>query len=344
MRILIISDAWQPQVNGVVRTYENLLEELLKQGHDVKVIGPDSFVSVPMPLYKEIRLALFPRRKLKRMIEDFNPEFIHVAVEGPLGRAAQRYCLKYDLPYTTSYHTHFPDYVAKRVGFLPKRFRRYIRSLAIAYIRRFHKKSAAMMVATQSLEDDLKAWGFKLPMRRLLRGARLDLFYPGENTEFKDHKGPLYLYVGRVAIEKNIEAFLELDLEGTKVIVGDGPSLNKLKKKYPDVLFMGKRVGEELASIYRSCDLFVFPSKTDTFGIVLIEALASGIPLAAYPVTGPKDIMTEEYLGAMDHDLSKAVEKALKVGTAEQRHNFVKENYSWEKVAEAFIDYQKELG
>jgi len=343
MKLLIISDAWQPQVNGVVRTYEYISSELRKRGHDVKVIGPADFISTPMPGYSEIRLALFPYRKLRKMIKDFNPDRIHIPVEGPLGRAARLYCKRNKVPFSSSYHTHFPDYVAKRVGWLPKRLRRSVKSMAINMIRRFHKKSSAMMVATQSLEDELRSWGFKNPMKRLLRGAKLDLFHPGEKTLFKDKEGPVMLFVGRIAVEKNLEAFLELDIPGTKVLVGEGPSKEKLMKKYPDAIFPGKKEGKELAEYYRSSDLFVFPSKTDTFGIVLIEALASGIPVAAYNVTGPKDIITKPELGVLDDNLQIAIEKALKLDNPEARIAHVRDHYTWENVAENFEKYITEM-
>lgn len=343
MRLLIISDAWQPQVNGVVRTYEHISAEMRKRGHNVKVIGPNEFISTPMPGYSEIRLALFPYHKLKKMIKDFNPDSIHIAVEGPLGFAARRYCLKHDLAFSTSYHTHFPDYVAKRVDWLPSSLKNMIRNIAIAHIRRFHKPSSQIMVATQSLENDLRAWGFRSPMRRLLRGAKTDIFHPGEKTLFKDKQQPIMLFVGRVAVEKNIDAFLEIKIKGTKVVVGEGPSLEKLQQKYPDVVFAGKKTGEELADYYRSSDVFVFPSKTDTFGMVIIEALACGIPVAAYPVTGPKDIITEPFLGNLNEDLKTAIEQALNTGTAEQRVAHTQQYYTWESVAESFENYTNTL-
>lgn len=338
MRILIISDAWHPQVNGVVRTYEHLMEELQKLGHDVKVIGPSEFKTMPMPSYPEIRLALFPYGKLKHKIEEFNPDKIHISAEGPLGQAGRKYCIKHKIPFSTSYHTHFPDYVAKRVAkHLPFLYKP-AHSIAKSIVRDFHSKSKAMMVATQSLEDELKGWGFKNPMHRMIRGAKLEQFYPGENTVYPNLKGPIAVYVGRVAIEKSIEDFLSMDWDGSKVIVGDGPARAELERKYPDAVFVGKKVGEDLAAHYRSADVFVFPSRTDTFGIVLIEALASGIPVAGYPVTGPVDILTEPFLGVMDEDLSTASKKALSCGTKEQRSDFVKENYTWEVAAQQFLN------
>lgn len=338
MKIMIISDAWHPQVNGVVRTYENLSEQLEKLGHTVKVVGPSDFrVSMPMPGYPEIKLAINPYGRLKKMIEAFDPDCIHVSAEGPLGWAGRKYCIKHNKKFTTSYHTHFPDYVAKRFAkHLPFLYD-FFHSNAKKLVKKFHSPSSRMMVATQSLEDELKSWNFKTPMHRLSRGVNLDMFYPGENTVYKNLKGPIAIYVGRVAIEKNLEEFLKMDWAGSKVIVGDGPSRKYLEKKYPDAVFVGKKEGEELAAHYRSADVFAFPSRTDTFGIVLIEAMASGLPVAGYNVTGPKDLIIEPFLGALDdHDLSKAAKAALKCGTAEERSEYAKKHYTWENAARQF--------
>lgn len=337
MKVLIISDAWKPQVNGVVRTYENLSEYLQNMGHKVKVIGPADFpFTIPTPGYSEIRLAIAPSRHLKKQIEGFEPDYIHISTEGPLGWAARKYCMKHNLDFTTSYHTHFPDYVAKRFAkYLPFTYK-IVHKLAKKFVRKFHAPSKAMMIATQSLEEELKSWGFKTPMHRLTRGVKLDQFYPGENTAYTGLKQPIALYVGRIAIEKNLEAFLDMNWDGTKVLIGDGPSLQGLSKAYPDVIFTGKKEGEDLAAHYRSADVFVFPSRTDTFGIVLIEAMASGLPIAAYDVTGPKDLITEDFLGVIDDDLSKAAYQALECGTREERANYVKDLYTWNKAAKQF--------
>lgn len=339
MKILIISDAWHPQVNGVVRTYEHLSTELEKQGHTVKVIGPADFpLRVPMLGYPEIKLAVLPYRRLKKMIEEFQPDSIHVSAEGPLGWAARRYCVKHNHAYTTSYHTHFPDYVAKRAAkFLPYLYN-FFHGIAKKIILKFHAPSTTMMVATQSLEDELSRWKMKPRMHRLSRGANLQQFSPGEKKLFNDLKRPVAIYVGRIAIEKNLEEFLKMPWDGSKVMVGDGPSLPALKKKFPDAVFVGKKEGMELGEHYRSADLFVFPSRTDTFGIVLIEALAAGLPIAAYNVTGPKDIITEPFLGAVhDDDLAIAAQEALKHGTPEQRSNHVKAYYTWENAGQQFV-------
>ncbi len=338
MKILIISDAWHPQVNGVVRTYENLSEQLQASGHEVKVIGPADFrVTMPMPGYPEIKLAITPYRRLSRIIEEYKPDSIHIAAEGPLGWAGRKYCKRHNLKFSTSYHTHFPDYVAKRLAkHLPFLYGT-IREAAKNLVRTFHGPSSRMMIATQSLENELKSWDFKTPMHRLTRGARLDIFHPGEKTLFNDLKRPVAIYVGRVAIEKNLEDFLKMDWPGSKVIVGDGPSKTALSKKYPDAVFVGKRHGADLAAHYRSADLFAFPSRTDTFGIVLIEALASGLPIAAYNVTGPKDIITQNFLGSLhENDLASAAREALKYGSPEERAAHVRNNYTWEKAGGQF--------
>lgn len=342
MKILIITDAWHPQVNGVVRTYEYLRDELIQKGHDVKVIGPGNFrYTMPMPGYDEIKLTLWPYRTLARMIEAFAPDSIHIATEGPLGWAGRRYCQKHGIEFTSSYHTQFPDYVAKR-------FARYCPfSYGVAYrltrcfIRRFHNPATVIMVATQSLIDDLKQMGFKNRMHIVSRGVQLDLFHPDGPGVFLDIKKPVALYVGRVAIEKNIEAFLDMNWAGTKIVVGDGPSMKDLSVRYPDVVFTGVKTGANLAAHYRSADVFVFPSRTDTFGIVIIEALASGLPVAGYNVMGPKDIITEDFLGVVGDDLSSAAKQALACGTPEQRAQYVKNHYTWDNAAQQFEEGTK---
>lgn len=344
-KFLIVSDAWHPQVNGVVRTYEHLCEELEKMGHEVKVIGPADFpLTMPMPGYAEIKLAFAPYGRLKRMIDAYNPDYIHIAAEGPLGWAGRRYCMRHGKSFSTSYHTHFPDYVAKRVAkHLPFLYKPS-KEIAKWIVRTFHAPSRVMMVATQSLEDELKSWNFKTPMHRLTRGAKLDIYYPGEKTVYQDLKRPVAVYVGRVSIEKSIEDFLKMPWHGSKVVVGEGPSLAALSRKYKDAYFPGKKIGKELAEHYRSGDVFVFPSRTDTFGIVLIEALASGLPIAAYKVTGPKDIVTEDFLGALEEtDLAKAALRALECGSPEARAEHVKSLYTWEHAGRQFAEALQRL-
>lgn len=342
MKLLIVSDAWHPQINGVVRTYEYLRDELVQMGHSVSVIGPADFrFTMPMPGYSEIRLTMLAYGHLKAMIEEHAPDNIHIATEGPLGWAARRYCKNNGIKFTTSYHTHFPDYTAKRIAkFLPFMYTP-VREMCKKFVKKFHALSSAIMVATQSLEDDLKAWGFESPMHRLTRGANLDLFYPAKNDGDKaEYNKPIALYVGRVAIEKNLEDFLNMGWPGTKVIVGHGPSFDHLKAKYPDAIFTGAKQGEELAGIYRAADVFVFPSKTDTFGIVIIEALASGLPVAGYDVTGPKDIITDDLLGHIhETDLQDAAERCVQNDSKalrQKRAEHVKNTYTWKKAAQQF--------
>lgn len=341
MKILIITDAWLPQLNGVVRTYENLGAAMRRRGHEVKVIGPADFpFKFPLPTYPEIKVTLFPYRRLSKMIEEYQPDKIHLSVEGSLGQAGRKYCLKHGRGFSTSYHTQFPDYVAKRFAkFMPPLYG-FFHELGKRYVRKFHSRASITMVATPSLRRTLQSWGFKNPMHHLTRGVDLDLFNPGEKTLFKDLKRPIALYVGRVAIEKNIEKFLEMDWAGSKVIVGTGPSMDELQSKFPDAHFVGIKVGEDLAAHYRSADLFVFPSRTDTFGMVIPEALACGLPVAAYNVTGPMDIITEDFLGALDDDnLGAAAKKALNApGTAQERFDHVVKYYTWDVTAEQYED------
>ena len=342
MKLLIITDAWHPQVNGVVRTYEHLSEEMIRLGHQVKVVGPSEFpVRFPLPGYNEIELALFPARRLSRIIEDYDPDYIHLSTEGPLGWAGRRYCKRNNRSFSSSYHTHFPDYVAKRVGKILPFLYRASHEWGKNFVRTFHKRSRIMMVATNSLEEELRSWGFKNPIQRLIRGVNIDIFYPLKKNEekqaFKGLKAPIALYVGRIAIEKNLRAFLEMEWNGSKVLVGDGPSRDRLTEEFPDAHFVGIKEGEELGKHYRSADLFVFPSKTDTFGMVIIEALASGLPVAAYNVTGPKDIITDDTLGMLTEDnLAEAAQKAITKGSSKKRSDHVRSTYIWSEVGKQF--------
>ena len=338
IKVLIISDAWYPQVNGVVRTYEHLRDELEAMNHAVEIIGPADFaVSMPMPFYPEIRLAINPYKRLKRMIEDFAPDKIHIATEGPLGWAGRKYCIRNNLPFSTSYHTQFPDYLAKRFAWLIPPLYNVVHRQAIKLVRRFHAASSILYTATPSLDEQLKSWGFETPMVRLTRGVDFSIFHPGEKTILKEHKAPIALYVGRIAIEKNLEDFLDMEWEGTKVLVGDGPARDWLEKRYPTALFVGKKAGHELADYYRSSDVFVFPSKTDTFGIVLIEALACGLPVAAYDVMGPKDIITAPELGILNDNFAQAAHMATGLPGAEKRVLYVQNNYSWDEAGKQFL-------
>ena len=326
MRILIVSDAWQPQVNGVVRTLTTLRQHLTKQGHDPVMITPDLFRSIPCPTYPEIRLALFPGRKMARTIEHLRPCVVHVATEGPLGLAARRYCVRRGIPFTTAYHTKFPEYLEARTPIQAK--------WTYKGMRWFHRPSAAVMVATQTVEDELYRNGFR-NIKRWSRGVDTMMFRP-RDEKLLDLPRPIALYCGRVAVEKNIEAFLALPEPTSKVVVGDGPQLAELSRKYPNAVFVGMKQGDELARYYAAADVFVFPSLTDTFGLVLLEALACGIPVAAYPVAGLLDVIGTAPVGCLHEDLAVAVREALKADRAACRAHA--EKYSWAASAAQFLD------
>lgn len=328
MRILIVTDAWGPQVNGVVRTLQAVIAELERTGHRVTRISPDQFASVPCPTYPEIRLALASARTIGDRIVAAMPDAIHIATEGPLGLAARRWCVRHNRPFTTAYHTQFPDYLAGRTGLPAGWFWRYMRW--------FHGPAHAILVATPTMARQLAAHG--LPRTRLWgRGVDLSLFRPDgpRHPAFARLPRPIQLYVGRVSVEKNMAAFLESAEPGSKLVVGDGPALAELKRRHPGASFLGALHGEALAAAYRSADVLVFPSRTDTFGLVMIEALASGTPVAAYPVPGPIDILTEE-AGCMDADLDRAIRGALGCDrTACTRHG---QRFNWEASARQFAE------
>ena len=327
-------------MNGVVRSYQHLTREWRAMGHEVRVIGPAEFTTLPMPGYSEIRLAFWPGRKMGRLIAQFSPDIIHIAVEGPLGWAARHYCLQHGLAFSTSFHTNFPAYIALRA---PRVFRATLERLALGALRRFHAHARHVFVATPSIEALLRDWGFRMPMARLSRGVDTTLFFPAPETRETprvDH--PTLLYVGRIAPEKSLETFLSLDAHALgphrKVIVGDGPALGSLRRRFPDAEFCGKLEGKALAEVYRRADVFVFPSRTDTFGIVLIEALASGLPIAAHDAPGPRDIVTEPSLGSLDDDLACAIRRALNApGGRAARAAHVRARYDWNSVAETFL-------
>ncbi|KAA5613305.1 glycosyltransferase family 4 protein [Rhodovastum atsumiense] len=332
-RILIVSDAWTPQVNGVVRTLATVAAELSAMGHTVEVVGPDRFRTMPCPTYPDIRLSLLPRRRLIRIIEAFNPDALHIATEGPLGLAARAWARRRGFAFTTAFHTRFPEYVQARIGLSP--------GLAYRFLRRFHGAGQGVMVATDSLRAELSRRGFHR-LRHWSRGVDLELFRPELRTEapdFVDLPRPVFAYVGRVAVEKNIRAFLDLDLPGSKVVVGGGPQLADLKRSYPGVHFTGARFGTDLARAYASADVFVFPSLTDTFGLVVLEALACGTPVAAYPATGPRDILAGATVsvGAIDADLRQAALRALQADRADCRA--YAETFSWRACAETFLTH-----
>ena len=340
MRILIITDAWQPQVNGVVRTYEHLTEELLRMGHDVKIIGPHNFkFRVPLPGYREIEMAVFPYRHLAPMIADYAPDSIHIATEGPLGWAAQTWCRRHNRRFSTAYHTMFPDYMAKRAGKYLKFLYGPTRNYGIYLVNKFHNRAAVVITTTPTINNILTSWGVNAPLAAIPRGVPVEMFTPDGPRALPPMEKKVALFVGRVAIEKNIEAFLNMEWDGLKIVVGDGPSLVSLRASYPDVMFVGKVTGPDLVKWYRTADVFVFPSKTDTFGIVLIEALSCGLPVAGYPVAGPQDIVTTPLLGATDEDLAQATSKALQAtGTKQERHDYMVKHYTWDAFARGFID------
>ena len=338
MRIALVSDAWAPQVNGVVRTLMTTVEQLRAQGHAVDPIMPDQFRTVPCPSYPEIRLALGSGRAVAARLQAAQADAIHIATEGPLGWAARRWCMDRGIPFTTSFHTRFPDYVAMRSRLPADWF--------WPIVRRFHGPASRIFAATETLADELAERG--LPQtHRWSRGVDLTLFGPdgAPLPALTSIEGPILLSVGRVAVEKNIEAFLAADVPGTKVVVGDGPARSTLEKRFPQVIFTGALHGERLAAAYAAADLFVFPSLTGTFGLVMIEALASGVPVAAFPVRGPIDIIGatgrgmfggRARIGALDEDLAAAIRLAMTADraacAAEGRH------YSWERCTGQFLD------
>lgn len=331
-RLTIVTDAWHPQVNGVVRTIENTNRELSRFGVEVSMITPERYRSVPMPTYPEIRLSLATYRQVGRAIEAERPDYLHIATEGPLGLMARAWAIRHAMPFSTSYHTRFPEYVAARfpvpIGWL------------YAFVRWFHSRSGACMVATESLRRELAGRGLT-NLKLWSRGIDTALFHPHElEDEPFGLKRPVFMTVGRIAVEKNLPAFLDLDLPGSKVVVGDGPARAELQERYPDVLFTGVKFGADLAAAYAQADVFVFPSKTDTFGNTILEALASGVPVAAFPVTGPVDILPEdERAGALDEDLARACMRALDASREQARA--LAETYSWPAAAAQFLDNVK---
>jgi glycosyltransferase involved in cell wall biosynthesis len=338
LRIAIASDAWFPQVNGVVRTLSATVDGLRARGHQVELITPDRFLTVPMPGYSQIRLAMAPRFTARRILEDFGPQIVHIATEGPIGWAARGWCRAHGVPFTTAFHTRFPEYASVRTG-LPV-------DVFWPIMQRFHGPSRAVMVATPSLSAELAARGIG-QTRRWSRGIDHSLFRPDGDLlpEIANLPRPILLNVGRVAPEKNLEAFCELDTPGSRVVIGDGPTLADMQRRYPQVHFLGPRTGAALAAAYRSADCFVFPSKTDTFGLVIIEALACGVPVAAYPVPGPLDILGAQGCGedaqlprpvaALDEDLGAAVARALTLSRADA--TALGASYSWENATNQFL-------
>ena len=334
MKIMLITDAWHPQMNGVVRTLEQTVKNLRLKGHIIEVIAPsDGYWTMPLPTYPDIRLAPFAKHDVERRIVHFSPEAIHIATEGPLGQAARALCLKWGMPFTTSYHTKFPEYIKTRFPFVPL-------ALPYKFVREFHNSGGRTMVTTPSMVEFLKKRGFT-KLASWARGVDTNLFNPNKrkapNDVYKGLKRPIWVNVGRVAVEKNIRAFLDLDLPGSKVVVGKGPQLEELKRSYPNITFTGAKFEKDLARHFADADVFVFPSKTDTFGLVIIEAMATGTPVAAYPVSGPIDIIPGSKAGVVDEDLKTACLAALKLKRQDAIAHAAK--YSWDAVSDVFFNY-----
>ena len=343
MKILVATDAWHPQVNGVVRTLSQVAHEAQALGADLEFLSPQGFWTLPMPGYAEIRLALTGPNDIERRLDQARADCVHIATEGPIGHAVRRVCIKRGMPFTTSFHTRFPDYLAERLP-LPQR---WTTDLTWAWLRRFHAPSAGVLAATPTLQQELTGRGFK-NVKLWSRGVDAQLFNPARRADLIDGRAlprPIFLTVGRVAVEKNLEEFLKLDLPGTKLIVGDGPAREALAKAYPDAVFVGARQGEELAAIYASADVFVFPSRTDTFGLVLLEALASGVPVAAFPAAAPRDVIGHNLpgdapVGKLDEDLRQACLDALELDRASCRDFAAR--LTWQACARTFLEHVTE--
>jgi glycosyltransferase involved in cell wall biosynthesis len=327
MRIALVTDAWAPQTNGVVRTLTLTTAHLRELGHEVEIVEPGAFRTFPCPTYPEIRLAWRPYSGVARRLQAFDPDAIHIATEGPLGGAARRWCLHSRRAFTTSYHTQFPEYVRARAP-IPLAW-------SYAHLRRFHGAAAHTLVATPSMLRQLEKRGFR-NLAPWSRGVDTQLFRP-RGKALLDLPRPIWLYFGRVAVEKGIEDFLELDLPGSQLVVGGGPALDDLRRRYPRARYVGYRFGDELAEHVSSADVFVFPSRTDTFGLVLLEAMACGIPVAAYPVTGPLDVVIEGVTGALDGDLGAACQRALGLSPEACRNHALR--YTWPAATQQFLQH-----
>lgn len=331
MRVMVATDAWRPQINGVVRSLERMVEAGPDFGVTPKMLTPEGFRQIGLPSYPDIRIALATRRVLAQRIAEFRPDHIHIATEGPIGWLTRAICVAQKRPFTTSYHTRFPQYVAARWP-IPE-------SWSYRFLRRFHDPAAAVMVSTASVEAELRQHGFG-KLVRWGRGVDLELFHPRRESVL-DLPRPIFLSVGRVAVEKNLAAFLSLRLPGSKVVVGDGPARADLQRAFPDAVFLGAREGEELAAIYASSDVFVFPSLTDTFGIVLLEAAASGLPVAAFPVQGPRDVFAGSGAAILNEDLRSAALQALRV--PREACLELAAGHSWRRSAEQFYGHIRQV-
>jgi glycosyltransferase involved in cell wall biosynthesis len=325
MRILIATDAWLPQVNGVVTTIRNTVRELRALGHEVALLTSEGFRTLPCPSYPEIRLAIAPGARVARALEEFDPDAVHVATEAPIGLAVRRHCLATARPFTTAYHTQFPEYVHARCR-LPL-------TMTYRWLRWFHAPASAVMVATPEIHRRLESRQFR-NLAYWSRGVDTELFAPAPREPLPGRR-PIFLYAGRVAVEKNLEAFLELDLPGTKWVVGDGPARARLEEQFPEAFFHGVKHGRELAYYYQQADVFVFPSRTDTFGLVIVEAMACGTPVAAFPVTGPVDVVRDPAAGVLSPDLRAAAMAAVNLDRAAVRRYAL--CYSWRASTQEFV-------
>jgi glycosyltransferase involved in cell wall biosynthesis len=327
MRVLVATDAWHPQVNGVVRTLTALAESARKQNVEIEFLTPEGFPSVPIPTYSTLRCALPGPREIARRIEQARPDAIHIATEGPIGHMVRRYCLKHRRPFTTSYTTRFPEYISARLP-IPEAW-------SYAVLRRFHSAAAVTMVATPSLMIELAARGFR-NLGLWTRGVDTDLFKLERAIDL-DLPRPIFISVGRIAVEKNLPAFLSLDLPGSKIVIGEGPQERDLRRHFPNVKYLGLLEGSALAAHLAAADVFVFPSKTDTFGVVQLEALACGVPVAAYPVPGPRDVIGKNPVGVLDEDLRTACLGALQISKDACRAFAL--TRSWENSAREFVGH-----
>ncbi len=327
MRVLIATDAWHPQVNGVVRTLTSLARSALKLGVTIEFLSPEGFPSIPVPTYPGLRLALPSPTRIAQRIEEIGPDAIHIATEGPIGHMVRRYCINRGLPFTTSYTTRFPEYISARLA-IPEAW-------SYAVLRHFHAAATVTMVSTPSLMAEFEGRGFK-NLGMWTRGVDTELFSPAHAIAL-DFPRPIFVSVGRIAVEKNLEAFLSLDLPGTKVVIGQGPQQAALQRRFPDAKFLGLLEDTVLAAHLAAADVFVFPSRTDTFGVVQLEALACGVPIAAFPVTGPRDVIADNPIGVLDEDLRAACLGALQMSRQACRDFAL--SRSWENSARQFIGH-----
>ena len=328
MKIAIVTDAWHPQISGVVTTLGKTAEGLIAMGHKLCIISPEHFKTLPCPTYPSIRLAVNPVGPLRRMLDEFAPDAVHIATEGPLGWTGRAYCRKREIVFTTAYHTQFPQYLRLRAP-IPT-------SWSYAILREFHSGAVRTMAPTHSLRQELLSRGFSNVVI-WPRGVDTNVFRPSDNKSFLDAPRPISIYAGRVAVEKNIEAFLNLELPGTKYVIGDGPDFEKLRRRYAAARFTGYKNHTDMAPYLAAADVFVFPSRTDTFGVVMLEAMACGLPVAAFPVTGPIDVISNGLTGALDIDLKNAILRALELDGRASR-DYALTN-SWQRATECFEGY-----